>query len=117
MKRFLALSLLAVLSAGAAFAHATLTKAVPADGATVASPATLTLTFSEPVSPDFSGATVTGPDGAAIATGSADFDAATGSEMRLPINAMLAPGSYTVNWHALSDDGHKVKGSYSFTVQ
>jgi methionine-rich copper-binding protein CopC len=30
----------------------------------------------------------------------------------------LAPGRYTVKWTAVStDDGHKVSGSYSFTVR
>ncbi|MGU7670331.1 copper resistance protein CopC [Escherichia coli] len=28
----------------------------------------------------------------------------------------LAPGDYKVDWHAVSDDTHRVKGSYSFSV-
>jgi methionine-rich copper-binding protein CopC len=28
----------------------------------------------------------------------------------------LSPGEYKVEWHAVSDDTHRVKGNYSFSV-
>jgi methionine-rich copper-binding protein CopC len=34
-----------------------------------------------------------------------------------PVTSTLAPGVYTVTWHALAKDGHKTNGTYSFTVQ
>jgi methionine-rich copper-binding protein CopC len=37
--------------------------------------------------------------------------------MMAPIPTSLKPGSYTVNWHVLSSDGHKSSGSYGFTVK
>jgi methionine-rich copper-binding protein CopC len=34
----------------------------------------------------------------------------------VPIQEQLPPGDYKVEWHAVSDDTHRVKGSYSFSV-
>src|SRR5262245_64599869 len=58
--------LIALAPASEACAHASLVKAVPADGAVMPlPPATLTLTFNEPVSPLV--VRLIGPDGAPIA--------------------------------------------------
>jgi methionine-rich copper-binding protein CopC len=35
----------------------------------------------------------------------------------VPITGILAAGTYQVSWHALSNDGHKTKGTYSFVVK
>lgn len=35
----------------------------------------------------------------------------------LPLGKALPAGAYTVKWQALSKDGHKTHGSWSFTVQ
>jgi methionine-rich copper-binding protein CopC len=37
--------------------------------------------------------------------------------LSVPVIGTLQPGIYTVEWHALSTDGHKTTGSYSFTVK
>ena len=34
----------------------------------------------------------------------------------MPVSAKLSPGNYTVEWHAVSDDSHRVKGRFSFKV-
>jgi methionine-rich copper-binding protein CopC len=34
----------------------------------------------------------------------------------VPVNEALPAGDYKVEWHAVSDDTHRVKGSYSFSV-
>ncbi len=116
MKRTLAFALALSLQAGAVFAHAGLVSATPTEGATVAAPTALTLTFNESVTLAFSGVTLKGPDGAELATGEAALDA-DGTTLTIPAPADLAAGDYTVDWHALSDDGHKVHGTYSFTVE
>jgi methionine-rich copper-binding protein CopC len=36
--------------------------------------------------------------------------------MIVPVKDLMAPGDYQVEWHAVSDDTHRVKGSYSFSV-
>ncbi len=93
-------------------AHAFLDHASPAVGSTVAgSPSAVTLYFTEALEPKFSGAEVHGAGGARVDHGTS----VSGSVMRVSV-ARLAPGSYSVRWHALSVDTHKTQGSFSFTV-
>jgi methionine-rich copper-binding protein CopC len=80
------------------------------------SPSELDLKFSEAVNLKFSGATVTGPDKVEVKLGEPmlmDGDAT----FMVTIPDTLAPGTYTVEWHVLSADGHKIKGSYTFVVK
>lgn len=116
MKRILPLVLVLALHAGSAFAHAGLESAVPADGATVAAPDALVLTFTEAVSATLSGVVVKAADGSTVATGDAKLsdDKVT---LTIPLTAKPGAGVYTVTWHALSDDGHKTHGTFTFTVQ
>ncbi|MDZ5449594.1 copper homeostasis periplasmic binding protein CopC [Labrys sp. ZIDIC5] len=102
---------------GAALAHAHLKSSAPAGDSAVAAPATLELHFSEGVDLKFSGVSLTGPDQKAIATGDAAHAGNDEASLSVPVAAKLAPGKYTVQWHVLSKDGHKVKGSYSFDVK
>lgn len=117
MKKLLLIAATASMAlAGQAFAHAHLKSSVPAaDSSVKQAPSELDLSFSEGLNLKFSGVTVTGPDKKAVKTGSAtlmDGDAT----LMVPVSDKLAPGKYTVQWHALSTDGHKTNGSYSFTV-
>lgn len=108
-----AVALLAV--ATQALAHAHLVTSVPADKASVAAPSELDLTFTEGLNLKFSGVTLTGPDKKDVVLGEGmlmDEDKA----LMVPVSGKLMPGVYTVQWHALSTDGHKTNGSYSFTV-
>jgi methionine-rich copper-binding protein CopC len=34
----------------------------------------------------------------------------------VPVTEQLPPGDYNVEWHAVSDDTHRVKGNFSFSV-
>ena len=54
--------------------------------------------------------------GRRIATGKAATDPANKKLLVVPVKAPLAPGDYKVAWHAVSDDTHRVKGNYSFSV-
>ena len=108
---------LAAVSAPA-FAHAHLKSATPPIGATVsASPPELDLVFSEGLDLRFSGATITGPDKRPVSTGTAALGAGRDTTLVVPITGALAGGAYTVTWHALSTDGHKTSGTYTFTVK
>jgi methionine-rich copper-binding protein CopC len=101
---------------GVALAHAHLKSAAPAENATVASaPSTLHLHFSEGLNLTFTGIAVTAADGTKVALGKASL-ADDGKTLNVPVKNPLAAGAYTVKWHALSQDGHKTKGSYTFTV-
>ena len=100
-----------------AFAHAHLASAEPADAAMLtASPTTLTLKFTEAIELAFSGANLQGPNGP-VALRPAHLDPADAETLVVPLDAPLAAGAYTVDWHSLSTDGHKTTGSYSFTVK
>jgi len=104
------------LAAGPAFAHAKLLSEVPAEAAASAAPVTeLRLTFSEALNSTFSKAQVVDASGAeAPATGT--LDAADAKVLVVTFPAALAVGTYTVNWTAASEDGHKTTGSYQLVV-
>ena len=109
---------LGLTMSGQAIAHAHMGSATPAvDGTVAASPAELELKFSEALELKFSGVKVTGPGNAAIATGAASLAKGDDNTLVVPVSATLAAGTYTVDWHVLSKDGHKTLGSYTFTVK
>jgi methionine-rich copper-binding protein CopC len=114
MKRF-AITALACLSASAALAHAQLTSSTPANGASSVSPTAISLTFTETLNLKFSGITLAGPGETANATGSPRLSQGD-KTLAVPVEKPLQPGTYRVDWHVLSNDGHKTKGSFSFTV-
>jgi hypothetical protein len=117
MKLVPVLTLVLCLAAPAAFAHAHLTAETPAAKATIsAAPAALVLTFTESVALHFTGVTVTGPDKTAVRLG-AETLSKDGTSLTVPLAGTLSAGTYEVAWHALSTDGHRTKGSYSFTVK
>jgi methionine-rich copper-binding protein CopC len=109
---------LGLAATGTAFAHAHLKSAVPADNETVAkAPATLQLKFSEGVDLAFTGVAVTGPGKATVQTGTGSHTGGDDATLSVPVSGQLAPGRYTVTWHAVATDGHKTNGSYSFIVK
>lgn len=118
MKKSLALAATAALFATPAFAHAHLLQETPAAKAVVAAaPTQLLLKFSEGVQIKFTGVTIIGPDKQAVKQGTESVDPKTGTILTVPLAGTLASGIYTVTWHALSTDGHKTHGAYSFTVK
>jgi copper resistance protein C len=101
--------------AAPASAHARLVQAVPAvDGMAMPPPTELRLTFSEAVELSFTKVRVTGPDNKPVATGKPSLDPKDRATLVVPLAAPLGNGVYTVDWQALSADGHKTKGSYRF---
>ncbi|CAN7328216.1 copper homeostasis periplasmic binding protein CopC [Phyllobacterium sp. LjRoot231] len=102
---------------GQALAHAHLKSAVPAVNGVVSTPSELDLTFSEGLNLKFSGVKVSRPDKAAVPTGDARLKTGDDTTLIVPVTGNLEPGVYTVDWRALSSDGHKTKGSYTFTVK
>ena len=109
--------IVASLSSTAAFAHADLQSAEPAAGsAATTSPTQIRITFTEAVIAKFSGVELKDQAGKPIATGKAAVDPANKSVLIVPISEQLPAGNYKVEWHAVSDDTHRVKGTYSFSV-
>ena len=106
------------LIATAAQAHAKLTSANPAAGAVVAeSPKDLRLIFNEGLIAKFSGVELKTEKGEKIETGTAVADPADNKQLVVPLPAALADGVYSIKWHAVSEDTHKLDGAYSFTVK
>ena len=106
----------ALAIAGQASAHARLLIGAPKNGATVAAPNALTLHYSEELIPEASHVTVTGPAGAAVATGPLTVDK-TKKIATIPFTAKPAAGAYKVAWHAKTEDGHETDGTFAFTVK
>jgi len=101
-----------------ALAHAHLVTAAPGvDTILAGAPTNISLEFDEAVEPRFSGVVVTGTDKVTAKTGPSELKAGHRNVLIAPITDTLKPGKYTVEWHALSADGHKVKGSYAFTIK
>lgn len=101
----------------AAYAHPELQSAEPAAGAAMTtSPKQIRITFNEGVIPQFCVVKVKDQTGKMISTGKAATDPTDKKVLVVTVKEQLPPGDYKVEWHAVSDDTHRVKGSYSFSV-
>ena len=115
MKRMKVLLLLPALWLGSTqlYAHTALTETNPADGAVVKhAPAMLDLGFTEAV--QLLKLDIADGAGVPLATGF-EASAAPAKTFSIPLPA-LSPGSFTASWTVLGNDGHRVEGSLSFTV-
>jgi methionine-rich copper-binding protein CopC len=113
----LAAAVTALGLAGQAAAHARLITGSPKAGATVAAPKRLTLQYSESIVPAASHVTVTGPAGAAVATGALTLDPKSKRTVIVPFAAPPAAGAYKVAWHMKTEDGHETDGDFAFHVR
>ncbi|MGH7048418.1 MAG: copper resistance CopC family protein [Stellaceae bacterium] len=104
------------LGAAAAQAHAFLDHSSPAVGSSVPrAPASVTMWFTQQLEPAFTTATVTDKSGNRVDSGAARVDSKDPTELEVPLKP-LAPGTYTVTWHALSVDTHTTQGHFTFQV-
>lgn len=104
------------LSALPALAHPRLVMAGPAPGSVItAPPRTIRIQFSEGIVPAFSGITVKSADGTVQATGPAGVS--DKKLLAVPLTNALPPGKYTVEWHAVGDDTHPQKGTFTFEIR
>jgi methionine-rich copper-binding protein CopC len=121
MKRAIALALaaaggaaLALGAAAPASAHAALVSTDPEQGAVVAeAPAGVSATFSEPLDGPSTEIAVTDPTGVVIEVADPTFDGDTFTQSML----YTTPGTYTVAFRVISEDGHRVDDALSFTVE
>ncbi|PZU92689.1 MAG: copper resistance protein [Chelatococcus sp.] len=116
MSRRLALTLALALAATQASAHAHLKTASPAEGATVAAPAEITLGFTEELEVKLSSIIV--KDARGVVVSAAPAEAVRGDRKALKVRLKpVSPGAYSVEWAATSVDTHRVNGQYRFTVR
>lgn len=105
-----------LLATSQAWAHAKLDSTTPAADSTVSSPKTIQAHFSEAIESKLSSLKLATSDGAAVPVMSMN-DAKDPATLSIMPNTALKPGAYKVTWSAVSDDGHKTQGTFSFTVQ
>lgn len=114
----IAAAILCAVIATSAQAHPKLTMTNPAADAVVAEPPKeLRLTFNEGLIAKFSGVELKTEKGEKIETGAAVADPADTKQLIIPLPGGLADGLYSVKWHAVSEDTHKIDGAYAFTVK
>lgn len=95
-------------------AHPRLMASNPANGAVVRGIGAIRLQFSETLVPAFSGGELA-TNGRKLPLKSMVSD--KGHTLVLSSTRPLAPGSYQLNWHAVSTDTHRVTGALSFKVK
>ena len=99
----------------AVMAHARLVSASPARDSVGPSPASIRLTFSERMVSAFSSLELVNAAGAAQPVRT--VVAQDGLTITATPPRRLTAGVYTVNWAIASNDGHRMTGTYSFTVR
>lgn len=116
---------LALLAPGtAAWAQATLVKAMPAANATASNVKTLSLSFSDRLVEAQSGVEIvmTGMPGMANhapmkVSGFKTALAPDGKSLTLILPRALPAGTYRLSWHGVGSDGRRSEGSYGFSVK
>jgi copper transport protein len=113
--RLLIVCALAALAApAAAWAHATLVRTNPANGAVLAhAPRTIVVTFDDTVRVGSGNAAVANATSTAVTNGHAQ---AHGRTLTIPLRAHLSDGDYSARWSIVSDDGHREQGVIAFAV-
>jgi copper transport protein len=106
--------LCALVFPAAASAHATLVRAVPEDGAVVASaPGSVRLVFDDVVKAASGLKAIRNGGGSVL---DSKPHVVKGRTLVVPLRPNLADGDYTVLWRVVSDDGHTISGVVAFGV-
>lgn len=107
------LMILVALAPSQAFAHSSLISSDPAEGAQLAAaPDAVTLVFSEPLLPDFVRVLAVDASGASEELPLQSIDGAT-AIAAWP--AAAPPGTWSVEYRVVSQDGHPINGRVTFT--
>jgi methionine-rich copper-binding protein CopC len=96
--------------------HFALSKSVPEADATVEAPAEVKLWFSQVPQDGTTSIRVLSADGRPLPTSEVVQDEDDRTAFSVAFENVLAPGRHTVAWRALGQDGHVVRGEFSFTV-
>lgn len=118
---------IAITTAMPALAHPRLVSSIPAAQAAVQTARQITLRFSERLMPQVTGLEIA-PAGMSHADHAAHVTRAPlpairttfssdGKTLIATFASALPRGAYTVTWHAVAADTHRVQGQYAFTVK
>jgi methionine-rich copper-binding protein CopC len=109
-------TVLFLLGAAPAFAHAQLRRATPEAGGSVPTPpAEVLVNFSEPLESAFSTVVVRDAVGKRVDKADAHLDSGDRTTMRVSLPP-LAQGIYIVEWRAVTADTHRTEGAYIFRI-
>jgi copper resistance protein C len=110
-----ALALGALAGAAPAQAHDALASTSPSEGQTVTTnPGKVSITLNNAPNTQLKGSNiikVTAPDGHVVSSGDLTVDGAT----LTTVADIDHPGKHTVEWRAVSADGHPIEGKFTFT--
>ncbi|CAB4887304.1 MAG: hypothetical protein F2808_00110 [Actinobacteria bacterium] len=112
---FAGTSVATVATASAASAHAEIVSTSPVDNTQVATPAQISVTFSEQIVLQYSSLALFDGAGNTVPQDAATLDA-SGTVMAKTIPGSLAAGMYRAAWHNVSVDGHEGDGEFHFEV-
>jgi methionine-rich copper-binding protein CopC len=96
--------------------HFGLRTSSPEAGASVAAPEAIRLTFTEVPQDNSVAVRLVDPTGELVETGEPTYDADDRTIIHVSVGAPLPAGGYTVAWRGIGDDGHVVRGDFSFSV-
>jgi methionine-rich copper-binding protein CopC len=114
--RVVSIALLAGVSTNP-FAHVLLDRAVPTAGSIVhGSPAEVRLRFTHAIEAAFSTVEVLDINGRRVDKLDHRVEPSDPTVLRVSLTP-LPPGTYRVNWRAVSVDTHVINGNYTFAVQ
>jgi methionine-rich copper-binding protein CopC len=98
-----------------ALAHTRVVASTPAEGATVARPRAVTLTFSEALLPPTAAARMANHGEMVIRNFTTAWSNGN-KTMTLTLRQPLRAGTYEVRWQAAGADGHRMNGTVNFIV-
>ena len=113
-RRLAALAVLACVLSTPAFGHARLLEQSPKADATLSvPPREVRLMFSDYLEPEECRVAVSDAKGRSVAAA----PPAIARDLVVVKLKSLPPGRYRVEWHAVSEDWHRTRGAYEFTVK
>jgi methionine-rich copper-binding protein CopC len=101
-----------------AYAHPRVKSTLPADDETFAnSPTSIQIEFTERPVAKFSRIELLDARNQAVPVGPSEVLTSNNKVLVAPIKSKLDPGDYTVVWHAVAADTHRVEGRYTFHIK
>ena len=108
---------LLLMSPGIAQAHARLKSSAPASSSHLGVvPRELRLDFSESPELGFTSVRITGPDGREVALAPPRYAVDSRRAIVASVMGSMVAGSYTVVWQIAGDDGHPIRGQFTFVI-
>jgi copper resistance protein C len=108
--------MLVLATAGTAYAHAELQASDPQKNAVLkTAPAEVAIDFSESVDPKLSRIVVKDAHGKQVDKGDGHVASDNAKHFSVDLNP-LGAGVYTVHWTSVAEDGHKLNGTFKFTI-